>query len=100
MGRSVQSRLIQNKACSQPGRCWCDGPVLDAKLLVGSEPFEHLAWLGSASEINCHRADTGHPLTKRLLLAIDLVIDQFFRHPAHGVLRRNSLIWQDLGGGM
>lgn len=48
----------------------------DARMLVGSEPIEHLAWLGSDSMFNCHRADSGHPLTKRLLLAMDLVIEE------------------------
>lgn len=48
----------------------------DARMLVGSEPFEHLAWLGTDFMIRCHRADSGHPLTKRLLLAMDLVIEE------------------------
>jgi AraC-like DNA-binding protein len=48
----------------------------DARLLVGSEPFEHLAWLGTNAMIRCHRADSGHPLIKRLILAMDLVIEE------------------------
>jgi AraC-like DNA-binding protein len=48
----------------------------DARLLVGSEPFEHLAWLGSNPSITCHYAASGHPLVRRLLLAMDLVIEE------------------------
>jgi len=48
----------------------------NARMLVGSEPFEHLAWLGTDSMIRCYRADSGHPLMKRLLLAMDLVMEE------------------------
>lgn len=48
----------------------------DARVLIGAEPFEYLAWLGSDSMINCHPANSGHPLIRRLLLAMDLVIEE------------------------
>ncbi|MEZ5557035.1 MAG: AraC family transcriptional regulator [Pseudomonadales bacterium] len=48
----------------------------EAKMLIGSEPYEHLAWLGATAAIACHRAASGHPLMRRLLLAMDLVIEE------------------------
>jgi len=53
-----------------------NNPKSASTLLIGAEPFEHLSWLGSNTPVVCHRVDSGHPLMKRLLLAMDLVIEE------------------------
>ena len=53
-----------------------NNPENASTLLIGAEPFEHLSWLGSNTPIVCYRVDSGHPLMKRLLLAMDLVIEE------------------------
>lgn len=46
------------------------------ELLIGAEPFEYLTWLPNERAINHHRGNSRHPLTRRLLLAMDLVVEE------------------------
>ncbi len=47
-----------------------------ARLLVGAEPQEYLAWMKAPEEVRCFRANDRHPLLPRLLLTMDLVIEE------------------------
>ena len=47
-----------------------------ARLLVGAEPHEYLAWMKAPAEVRCFRASDRHPLLPRLLLTMDLVIEE------------------------
>ncbi len=45
-----------------------------ARLLIGAEPHEYVAWMNTGPSINCFRAEDRHPLLQRLLLAMDIVV--------------------------
>lgn len=46
------------------------------RMLVGAEPYEYLAWLPAEPTLDCFRANSRHPLQRRLLLAMELVIEE------------------------
>lgn len=47
-----------------------------AELLIGAEPYEVLSWLRQAPIVTAFRACSRNPFQKRLLLAMDLVIEE------------------------
>ncbi|MDG1204710.1 MAG: AraC family transcriptional regulator [Pseudomonadales bacterium] len=47
-----------------------------AELLIGAEPYEVLSWLKPAPIVYLFKADSINPFQKRLLLAMDLVIEE------------------------
>lgn len=49
---------------------------LPAELLIGAEPYEVLSWLRHAPVVNVFRACSKNPFQKRLLLAMNLVIEE------------------------
>tara|TARA_R110002072_G_scaffold113986_4_gene243893 strand:+ start:11839 stop:12624 length:786 start_codon:yes stop_codon:yes gene_type:complete len=49
---------------------------MPAELLIGAEPYEVLSWLKPAPIVNVFKASSKNPFQKRLLLAIDLVIEE------------------------
>ncbi|MFT7651828.1 MAG: AraC-like DNA-binding protein [Limisphaerales bacterium] len=49
---------------------------LAAELLIGAEPYEVLSWLRSAPIVSVFKAGSRNPFRKRLLLAMDLVIEE------------------------
>ena len=49
---------------------------LPAELLIGAEPYEVLSWLRQAPVVNVFRACSKNPFQKRLLLAMNLVIEE------------------------
>jgi len=48
----------------------------EVELLIGAEPYEVLSWLKSAPVVNVFKASSKNPFQKRLLLAMDLVIEE------------------------
>lgn len=47
-----------------------------AELLIGAEPYEVLSWLRSAPVVSVFRAGSRNPFQKRLMLAMDMVIEE------------------------
>ena len=47
-----------------------------ARLLIGAEPHEYLAWMNTGPSINVFHIADQHPLQKRLLLAMDIVVEE------------------------
>lgn len=47
-----------------------------ASLLIGSEPYEHIAWLRFKPELTCQYASNPHPLQRRILLLLDLIAEE------------------------
>lgn len=51
-----------------------------ARLLVGAEPYEYLSWLPGTFALGYYPARSENPLIRRLLLAMELVIEEI-SHP-------------------
>jgi len=47
-----------------------------ARLLIGAEPYQYLSWMKLPSEMRCIRASDRHPLQPRLLLTMELVVEE------------------------
>jgi AraC-like DNA-binding protein len=66
------SGLVAHEVCNESDET--------AEILVGAEPYEFLSWLQLAPIIQVFHSNRKHPIQKRLLLAMDLVIEEI-SHP-------------------